>query len=43
MEYLMHPESRPSAARLEHWVRLAVTTFLDAFGTSQGRAGEIDA
>ncbi|MDR2637989.1 MAG: TetR/AcrR family transcriptional regulator C-terminal domain-containing protein, partial [Zoogloeaceae bacterium] len=44
MEYLMHPESKPSAARLEHWVRLAVTTFLDAFGTTpEKRAGEIDA
>ncbi|WP_070156784.1 TetR/AcrR family transcriptional regulator [Sphingobium phenoxybenzoativorans] len=32
MECLTHPETRPSAAQKDHWVQIAVTTFLDAFG-----------
>lgn len=31
-ECLTHPDARPSAARVDHWVSLAVTTFLRAFG-----------
>ncbi|BBF84957.1 transcriptional regulator, TetR family [Aquitalea magnusonii] len=30
-ELLTHPASRPSAAQVDHWVGLAVTTFLLAF------------
>jgi AcrR family transcriptional regulator len=30
-ELLTHPASRPSAAQVDHWVELAVTTFLLAF------------
>ncbi|ARU06848.1 TetR family transcriptional regulator [Comamonas serinivorans] len=33
LECLMHPESHPSAEQLDRWVRLAVTTFMAAFGT----------
>ncbi|MGU7776356.1 TetR/AcrR family transcriptional regulator C-terminal domain-containing protein [Burkholderia sp. MR1-5-21] len=32
LECLMHPDSQPSAAQVDHWVRQAVTTFLGAFG-----------
>lgn len=32
MEMLMHPEAQPSAAQMDSWVRLAVTTFMKAFG-----------
>ncbi|MDR2364644.1 MAG: TetR/AcrR family transcriptional regulator [Zoogloeaceae bacterium] len=35
MEYLTHPESVPSAARMEHWARQAVAVFLAAFGRVQ--------
>lgn len=31
---LMHPESRVSAVQIDHWVDVAVQTFLRAFGTS---------
>jgi AcrR family transcriptional regulator len=34
MECLTHPDTRPSAAQKEHWVQIAITTFLDAFGVS---------
>lgn len=33
MECLTHPDARPSAAQIDHWVQLAVETFLRAFGT----------
>lgn len=32
LESLTHPGSQPSAAQIDHWVQLAVTTFLGAFG-----------
>jgi AcrR family transcriptional regulator len=32
MECVTHPEARPSAAQIDRWVQLAVTTFLRAFG-----------
>lgn len=32
LECLTHPDARPSAAQLDHWVQLAVATFLLAFG-----------
>src|SRR5690606_40365255 len=32
LEYLTHPEARPTAAQIEHWADLAVTTFLRAYG-----------
>jgi AcrR family transcriptional regulator len=32
LESLTHPGSQPSAAQMDHWVQLAVTTFLGAFG-----------
>ncbi|MDR1889172.1 MAG: TetR/AcrR family transcriptional regulator C-terminal domain-containing protein, partial [Zoogloeaceae bacterium] len=32
LECLTHPDARPSAAQMSHWVQLAVTTFLAAFG-----------
>ncbi|MHA6820757.1 TetR/AcrR family transcriptional regulator [Ralstonia pseudosolanacearum] len=31
-ESLTHPDAQPSAAQLDHWVQLAVTTFMAAFG-----------
>ena len=31
LELLTHPDSRPSAAQIDHWVALAVNTFLFAF------------
>ncbi|MCW2318991.1 AcrR family transcriptional regulator [Rhodoblastus acidophilus] len=33
LECLTHPDARPSAAQIDHWVRLAVVTFMRAFGT----------
>jgi hypothetical protein len=36
MESLTHPQARPSAAQLDQWVALAVTTFLRAFGIKSG-------
>ena len=36
LEALTHPARRASAARMAHWVHLAVTTFLSAFGTRPG-------
>ena len=35
LECLMHPTAQPSAAQIDHWVRLAVTTFLCAFGVAK--------
>lgn len=35
MECLTHPDARPSAAQIDHWVALAVETFLRAFGTDR--------
>ncbi|MDR0578452.1 MAG: TetR/AcrR family transcriptional regulator C-terminal domain-containing protein [Candidatus Accumulibacter sp.] len=35
LECLMHPQARPSAAQKDRWVRLAVTTFLKAFGVAR--------
>ncbi|MDR3323495.1 MAG: TetR/AcrR family transcriptional regulator [Zoogloeaceae bacterium] len=32
VESLTHPGAQPSTAQKDHWVRLAVTTFLGAFG-----------
>ena len=32
MECLTHPNAQPSAAQIDHWVQLAVTTFVSAFG-----------
>ncbi|AXV83858.1 TetR/AcrR family transcriptional regulator [Ralstonia solanacearum] len=32
LESLTHPDAQPSAAQLDHWVQLAVTTFMAAFG-----------
>jgi AcrR family transcriptional regulator len=32
LECLTHPDARPSAAQVNRWVQLAVTTFLGAFG-----------
>lgn len=32
MESLTHPDAPPSAAQMDHWVQLAVTAFLGAFG-----------
>lgn len=37
LECMTHPGTRPSAAQKDHWVRLAVTTFLAAFGVEQNR------
>ncbi|MDR3221786.1 MAG: TetR/AcrR family transcriptional regulator [Candidatus Accumulibacter sp.] len=37
LEYLMHPDARPSAAQMDQWARLAVTTFLRAFGVTAAR------
>lgn len=34
MECLTHPDAQPSAARVDEWVRLAVITFLRAYGQS---------
>mgnify|MGYP003641674841 FL=1 len=34
MECLTHPGTHPSAAQKDHWVQLAVTTFLGAFGAA---------
>ncbi len=31
LECLTHPEARPSAVQINQWVKLAVTTFLNAF------------
>ncbi len=33
MQCLTHPSSTPSAAQQDHWINLAVQTFLRAFGT----------
>ena len=35
MEAITHPETRPSAAQVDHWVQLAVSTFLKAFSTQK--------
>ncbi|MDR0577586.1 MAG: TetR/AcrR family transcriptional regulator C-terminal domain-containing protein, partial [Candidatus Accumulibacter sp.] len=35
LECLTHPQARPSAAQKDRWVRLAVTTFLKAFGVAR--------
>ncbi|PWC15574.1 TetR family transcriptional regulator [Brenneria roseae subsp. americana] len=32
LQYLTHPDPSPSAAQIDHWVEVAVTTFLCAFG-----------
>ncbi|MBV7483951.1 TetR/AcrR family transcriptional regulator [Bordetella sp. BOR01] len=32
LEYLTHPEARPTQAQIEHWASLAVNTFLRAYG-----------
>ncbi len=37
LEGLTHPDAQPSAAQLDHWVRLAVTTFMAAFGVPKAR------
>lgn len=37
LECLTHPDSKPSAARIDHWVALAVVTFMRAFGRSGTR------
>jgi AcrR family transcriptional regulator len=37
MQSLTHPNSRPSAAQRDRWVREAVTTFLSAFKKSKTR------
>jgi AcrR family transcriptional regulator len=42
LEYLMHPDTRPSPVQTERWVRLAVTTFLRAFGVATGLAADCD-
>ena len=34
LECLTHPEALPSAAQRDQWVRLAVSTFLRAFGVA---------
>jgi len=34
LECLTHPETPPSAAQKDYWVRIAVTTFLAAFGVA---------
>lgn len=34
LECLTHPDAQPSTEQLDRWVRMAVTTFLAAFGTS---------
>ena len=39
MECIAYPDSLPSAARLEQWVRLAVTTFLLAFAAKRNEQG----
>ncbi|MDP5893521.1 TetR/AcrR family transcriptional regulator C-terminal domain-containing protein [Pseudomonas aeruginosa] len=33
LECLTHPDAHPSTEQLDRWVRMAVTTFLAAFGT----------
>lgn len=38
MQALTHPDSQPSAAQMDHWVQIAVTAFLGAFGPSRRRA-----
>lgn len=35
LECLMHPDAQPSAEQLDRWVRLAVGTFLEAFGVDR--------
>ncbi len=35
MECLTHPDAQPSAAQRDHWVGIAVVTFLKAFGRAQ--------
>lgn len=35
MECLTHPDAQPSAEQIDRWVRLAVMTFLGAFGVSR--------
>jgi AcrR family transcriptional regulator len=39
MECMTHPDTRPSAAQKDYWVRIAVTTFLAAFGRDRGAHG----
>jgi AcrR family transcriptional regulator len=34
LECLTHPNARPSEAQIDHWVQLAVTGFLRAFGAA---------
>jgi hypothetical protein len=34
LECLTHPNARPSEVQIDHWVQLAVTGFLRAFGTA---------
>jgi TetR/AcrR family transcriptional regulator, mexJK operon transcriptional repressor len=34
LQCLMHPDSKPSEAQIEHWTDIAVTTFMRAYGTS---------
>jgi len=38
LECLTHPDARPSAARIDQWVRLAVVTFMRAFGRTGAAA-----
>lgn len=42
LECLTHPDAPPSDAQLDHWVQLAVTAFLGAFGDA-GRGREAGA
>ncbi|USP11876.1 TetR/AcrR family transcriptional regulator [Aeromonas dhakensis] len=39
-ECLTHPDTRPSAAQMDYWVQIAVTTFLAAFGTGATSASD---
>jgi AcrR family transcriptional regulator len=42
LQSLTHPTLVPSAAQIDHWANLAVTTFLRAYGRSAAReAGEV--
>lgn len=39
MQCLAHPDATPSAAQVDQWIDLAVTTFLCAFGRSPDKTG----
>ncbi|HEY4370587.1 MAG TPA: TetR/AcrR family transcriptional regulator [Burkholderiales bacterium] len=38
LQCLFHPDARPSAAQIDQWVDIAVTTFLRAYGRKEGPA-----